>query len=98
MRVPASTYRLQITADFDLSAAAELVDYLHELGADWVYSSPLLQATPGSEHGYDVVDHARVDDSRGGPAGLQRLADAAHGLGMGGARRHRAQPRGHRRA
>ena len=33
--------------------------YLHDLGVDWVYLSPLLAAEPGSDHGYDVVDHDR---------------------------------------
>jgi (1->4)-alpha-D-glucan 1-alpha-D-glucosylmutase len=77
-RTPLSTYRLQLTADFPLTAAAEVADYLRELGVDWIYLSPLLQATEGSTHGYDVVDHSRVDPSRGGELGLQTLADAAH--------------------
>jgi (1->4)-alpha-D-glucan 1-alpha-D-glucosylmutase len=81
--VPTSTYRLQITADFDLYAAADLVPYLHDLGVDWVYLSPLLAAEAGSTHGYDVVDHAVVDASRGGIEGLRALSDAAHGLDMG---------------
>ena len=42
MRVPASTYRLQITEDFDLLEAARTLAYLHELGVDWVYLSPVL--------------------------------------------------------
>ena len=82
-RTPVSTYRLQLTADFPLAAAAEVCDYLSELGADWVYLSPLLQAMRGSQHGYDVTDHSRVDAERGGRHGLQRLADAAHGSGLG---------------
>jgi (1->4)-alpha-D-glucan 1-alpha-D-glucosylmutase len=77
-RTPLSTYRLQITSDFPLTDAAAVVDYLEALGVDWVYLSPLLQATEGSPHGYDVTDHSRVDASRGGAAGLQSLADAAH--------------------
>lgn len=82
-RIPRSTYRLQITADFDLSNAAETIDYIHNLGADWVYLSPILEAEAGSTHGYDVVDHSRVDASRGGAAGLRVLADAAHEAGLG---------------
>ena len=35
-RTPTSTYRLQITEDFDLVAAAKTVGYLHQLGVDWV--------------------------------------------------------------
>jgi (1->4)-alpha-D-glucan 1-alpha-D-glucosylmutase len=81
---PSSTYRLQITADFTLTDAAELTGYLAELGAGAVYVSPLLQATAGSSHGYDVVDHRSVDIERGGRAGLETLAQACqdHGLGL----------------
>ncbi|MFF1572252.1 malto-oligosyltrehalose synthase [Leifsonia sp. NPDC058292] len=81
--MPASTYRLQISADFTLQQASEVLPYLHRLGADWVYLSPLLEAEPGSNHGYDVVDHSRVDPARGGAEGLTHLAAAAHRLGMG---------------
>jgi (1->4)-alpha-D-glucan 1-alpha-D-glucosylmutase len=83
MRVPASTYRLQITADFDLHAATAQLPYLHALGVDWVYLSPLLAAEPGSEHGYDVVAHDHIDESRGGPEGLAALSAEARRLGMG---------------
>lgn len=82
-RVPVSTYRLQVTADFDLAAAADLVDYVRDLGADWLYLSPVLQAEPGSQHGYDVVDHTHVDTERGGDAAMQALAEAAHAAGLG---------------
>jgi (1->4)-alpha-D-glucan 1-alpha-D-glucosylmutase len=82
-RTPANTYRLQITADFDLFEAARRLPYLHDLGVDWVYLSPLLEAEPGSPHGYDVVDTGRVDESRGGRAGLDALAAEARRLGMG---------------
>ncbi|TAJ47180.1 MAG: malto-oligosyltrehalose synthase [Herbiconiux sp.] len=83
MRTPRSTYRLQLTADFTLWDAARLVPYLARLGADWVYLSPILQAEPGSQHGYDVTDHSRVDESRGGADGLRALSDAAHEAGLG---------------
>ncbi|MGZ4465852.1 MAG: malto-oligosyltrehalose synthase [Nocardioides sp.] len=83
MRTPSTTYRLQVTADFDLFAAAERLPYLHDLGVDWVYLSPLLAAEPGSSHGYDVVAHDHLDESRGGEEGLAALSAAARGLGMG---------------
>jgi (1->4)-alpha-D-glucan 1-alpha-D-glucosylmutase len=82
-RLPVSTYRLQITADFDLFAAAELVDYIQALGVDWVYISPILRSTTGSNHGYDVVDNSIVDPARGGPEGLEALSKACHDAGMG---------------
>ncbi len=75
---PSSTYRLQITADDTLQKAAGLVDYLDALGVGAVYLSPVLHATSGSQHGYDVVDHTRVDPERGGAEGLDAVAGAAH--------------------
>lgn len=83
MRIPSSTYRLQINAQFDLRAAARTLAYLAELGVDWVYLSPLLAAETGSDHGYDVVDHATIDPARGGAAGLAAVATEARRLGLG---------------
>ncbi|QSR26917.1 malto-oligosyltrehalose synthase [Nocardioides aromaticivorans] len=82
-RVPSSTYRLQVRESFDLDAARELLPYLDELGVGWVYLSPILEAHPGSDHGYDVVDPTRVDPARGGPEALARLSAEAHRRGMG---------------
>lgn len=83
MRIPRSTYRLQIRPGFTLYDAAELVPYLRDLGVDWVYLSPILTAETGSDHGYDVVDPATVDASRGGREGLEALSRAAHDAGLG---------------
>ncbi len=80
---PLSTYRLQIRSGFTLDDAASITEYLAELGASWAYLSPLLAAVPGSDHGYDVVDHSRVDDARGGPEGLERFTAAARSAGLG---------------
>ncbi|MGN6445885.1 malto-oligosyltrehalose synthase [Amnibacterium sp.] len=80
---PVSTYRVQVTGAFDLHSVAELTDYLADLGADWVYLSPLLEAEPGSDHGYDVISHDRVDPARGGDEGLVEAAGAAHAKGLG---------------
>lgn len=82
-RAPSSTYRLQIREELDLFAAAGLLGYLHDLGVDWVYLSPLLAAEPGSDHGYDVVAHDRIDAARGGAEGLAALSAEARRLGMG---------------
>ena len=83
MSVPVSTYRVQVRAEFDLFATAGIVDYLHALGVDWIYLSPLLQAERGSDHGYDVTDHSRIDEARGGASGLAALSAAARAKGMG---------------
>ncbi|GEP32308.1 malto-oligosyltrehalose synthase [Nocardioides szechwanensis] len=82
-RAPHNTYRLQITADFDLFEAARRLPYLHDLGVDWVYLSPILVAEPGSTHGYDVVAHDTIDPERGGPEGLAALSAEARRLGLG---------------
>ncbi|GAA4745811.1 malto-oligosyltrehalose synthase [Amnibacterium soli] len=82
-QTPVSTYRVQVRKAFDLHSVAELTGYLADLGADWVYLSPLLEAEPGSDHGYDVVSHERVDPDRGGDEGLVEAANAAHAKGLG---------------
>ncbi|MEO6701032.1 MAG: malto-oligosyltrehalose synthase [Jatrophihabitantaceae bacterium] len=74
---PCSTYRLQIRPRLTLGAAAELAGYLRELGAGAFYLSPILQASSGSDHGYDITSHLRVDPERGGEDGRQALAAAA---------------------
>ncbi|HST49116.1 malto-oligosyltrehalose synthase, partial [Jatrophihabitans sp.] len=81
-QVPGSTYRLQIRRQFPLPAAAELADYLVFLGAQAFYLSPLLQATAGSDHGYDITSHRRVDEERGGEEGRRTLAAAARDAGL----------------
>ncbi len=83
VRVPVSTYRLQITPEFDLFEAARRLPYLRDLGVDWVYLSPILQSEPGSQHGYDVVRFDRVDPLRGGAEGLAALSAEARRLGLG---------------
>jgi (1->4)-alpha-D-glucan 1-alpha-D-glucosylmutase len=80
---PTSTYRVQVRPDFPLKAAAELVDYLADLGVSHLYTAPLLAATPGSEHGYDVVDHTKVNPEVGGEDGRRELAAALKGAGLG---------------
>lgn len=81
--VPTATYRLQLHAGFTCDDAAALVPYLARLGVSHVFCSPVLQAAPGSTHGYDVVDHTRISAEIGGEEALRRLAAAAHEHGMG---------------
>ncbi|MFF8916283.1 malto-oligosyltrehalose synthase [Streptomyces sp. NPDC015032] len=81
---PTATYRLQLQPDFPFSAAAHTVPYLAALGVSHLHLSPVLEAVPGSRHGYDVVDHGRVRAELGGEEGLRELARTAreHGLGL----------------
>ncbi|MEU0092609.1 malto-oligosyltrehalose synthase [Kribbella sp. NPDC006257] len=71
---PQATYRLQVHAGFGFDDAAEIVGYLHSLGISHAYLSPILQAAPGSTHGYDVVDHSRLSEPAGGRPAFDRLA------------------------
>src|SRR5258706_3615627 len=80
---PRSTYRVQVRPEFDLSATAGLTGYLAALGVSHLYSAPLLAATPGSEHGYDVVDHSRVNPELGGARALADLAGRLREAGLG---------------
>ncbi|MGW1048588.1 malto-oligosyltrehalose synthase [Streptomyces sp. NPDC002521] len=82
--VPTATYRLQLQPAFPFAAAAAAVPYLASLGVSHLHLSPVLEAVPGSTHGYDVVDHARVRAELGGEEALRSLARTAreHGLGL----------------
>jgi (1->4)-alpha-D-glucan 1-alpha-D-glucosylmutase len=83
MRVPVSTYRLQINEAFTLPAATAIVPYLARLGITDLYLSPVFEARPGSAHGYDVTDPTRVRGSIGGEDALRELAAEAERHGMG---------------
>lgn len=82
-KVPTSTYRLQLHAGFTFADAARVAGYLKRLGVSHVYCSPYLQAAPGSMHGYNVVDHQRVNEELGGEEGLERFSAHLDELGMG---------------
>jgi (1->4)-alpha-D-glucan 1-alpha-D-glucosylmutase len=73
-RPRAATYRVQLHAGFTFDDAAAIAGYLAELGVSHLYCSPILQAAPGSTHGYDVIDHGRLNEELGGAAGYRRLA------------------------
>jgi len=77
------TYRIQVRPDFPLKATAELADYLADLGVSHLYTAPLLTSAPGSEHGYDVVDHSRVNPAVGGEEGRLLLRKALESAGLG---------------
>src|SRR5262249_30765067 len=77
------TYRVQVRPSFDLDATAGLASYLARLGVSHLYSAPLLTATPGSEHGYDVVDPTATTPALGGDEARLRLVTALRQAGLG---------------
>ena len=73
-----STYRLQLSKQFRFDDAGAYAGYFASIGVAHLYCSPVLQAAPGSTHGYDVVDPTRVSEELGGEAALRRLVSALH--------------------
>jgi (1->4)-alpha-D-glucan 1-alpha-D-glucosylmutase len=82
--IPRATYRLQFNRELTFADAAALAPYLAGLGISHLYASPWLKARTGSEHGYDIIDHAAFNPELGGEAGFENLHAAlmAHGLGQ----------------
>ncbi len=83
MHLPRATYRLQFNEGFTLTQALALTPYFHELGVSHIYASPLLQASPHSQHGYDVCQYNRLNPELGTEDDLERLAIALHEKNMG---------------
>ncbi|MFI1864887.1 malto-oligosyltrehalose synthase [Streptomyces jumonjinensis] len=80
---PTATYRIQLQPGFPFASAAAAVPYLAGLGVSHLHLSPVLEAVPGSVHGYDVTDPTRVREELGGEQGLRELARTAREHGMG---------------
>ena len=80
---PVSTYRLQFHAGFRFADARALVPYLHALGVTHCYASPILQARPGSQHGYDITDHNQINPELGTYEDFAALADELRARDMG---------------
>src|SRR5436309_4692151 len=64
-RIPTCTYRLQFNRWFTFAQAREIVAYLRSLGVSDVYASPYFQAGENSLHGYDIVDHNKLNSAIG---------------------------------
>src|SRR5215471_7950676 len=82
-RAPISTYRVQMHAQFTFSDAQKILLYLKQLGIGDLYSSPIFEARPGSQHGYDVIRHDRLNSELGGEDGFNSLCDALRNANMG---------------
>jgi (1->4)-alpha-D-glucan 1-alpha-D-glucosylmutase len=83
MAPPRATYRLQFHRGFTFRDALELVPYLAELGVSHIYASPITEARPGSTHGYDIVNHNRLNPEIGSGDDFRALVAALHQRGMG---------------
>jgi (1->4)-alpha-D-glucan 1-alpha-D-glucosylmutase len=83
LRQPLATYRVQLHKGFTFDDAAAIAGYLQELGITDLYTSPILQAAPGSTHGYDVVDHTHLNVEIGGDEGYERFSSALGAAHLG---------------
>src|SRR3990170_2240994 len=83
LRVPTSTYRLQINADFPFSRVRELMDYFRQLGVGDLYFSPVFQARARSPHGYDVTNPGQFNREVGTEAEFAELSAGLRARGMG---------------
>ena len=81
MIFPRATYRLQLRAGFGFNEAAAVAPYLARLGVSHLYLSPFFKARPGSPHGYDITDHARLNPEIGSEAEYSAMIEAFRGLG-----------------
>jgi (1->4)-alpha-D-glucan 1-alpha-D-glucosylmutase len=79
---PASTYRVQLRPEFTFADAANIADYLRELGIGALYVSPALDALPGSNHGYDVTDPTKARPELGGEDGRVALVERLREAGL----------------
>jgi (1->4)-alpha-D-glucan 1-alpha-D-glucosylmutase len=80
---PLSTYRIQLQPAFGFDDVTAIAPYLRRLGVSHLYASPYLQAAAGSTHGYDVIDHSRVNAELGGESGHERMCAALGDAGLG---------------
>ena len=80
---PLATYRLQLHHGFTFRNACDIVPYLRALGITDCYLSPITRATPGSEHGYDVIDPTVLNPELGNEEEFDRFAGAVQANGMG---------------
>lgn len=82
-KYPQATYRLQLNANCNFKDVLKIVDYLHDLGITHLYFSPCLQATKGSTHGYDVVDHSNLNSELGLKTDFEALCNNLKSKNMG---------------
>jgi (1->4)-alpha-D-glucan 1-alpha-D-glucosylmutase len=80
---PVSSYRLQFNKAFTFSDAARLVPYLARLGVGDCYSSPYLMTCAGSQHGYDICDHTRLNPEVGSEQDYDAFVTALQAADIG---------------
>jgi malto-oligosyltrehalose synthase len=83
MSIPRATMRLQFNKQFTFGQATELVPYFAALGVSHLYASPIMAARPGSMHGYDTIDPARLNPELGDEEDFRKLVHTLRAREMG---------------
>ena len=83
VRIPTATYRLQFNKNFTFRQAREIVPYLDQLGISHAYASPYFQAGAESMHGYDIIDHNKLNAAIGSREDYDAWIAELHSHGMG---------------
>lgn len=66
----------------DISGVIEKLDYLAELGADYLWLTPFF-VSPQRDNGYDVADYKRIDPRFGTMEDLEKLISKSGQRGIG---------------
>jgi malto-oligosyltrehalose synthase len=79
---PVSTYRIQFHKNFTFSHLEQIIPYLAKLGVKTLYASPIFNAVPGSNHGYDGVDPLTINPEIGTLDQLKDISKKLKQLGI----------------
>ena len=82
MNNPVSTYRIQFHRGFTFRDFERIIPYLDTLGVRTIYASPIVEAVPGSVHGYDSVNPQRINPEIGTEAQLRAISAQLTRRGM----------------
>ena len=80
---PTSIYRVQLTPAFTLDDLVGVLPLLAARGITAIYLSPITTPQPGSENGYNVIEHDRINPELGGEQAFSSLVRALKQEGMG---------------
>lgn len=71
---PVSTYRVQLHKGFGFAQLQNILGYLHQLGIGTLYASPVFNAVPGSNHGYDGLNPLQINPEIGTEEQLRQIS------------------------
>lgn len=80
---PTATYRFQFHKEFSFADFAKVIPYLKKLGVATVYASPIFEAVPGSNHGYDGTNPHIINPEVGSLGALREISSALRQEGIG---------------